>query len=445
MAKTQTKDNTTTEVPNEAPAVHPPAKADRTTWQGFEKELKDRENEIARMLPPHIDPARFHACAVAAVKQNPELLECNLRSLFQSITRSAQDGILPDGREGVINIYRTKVSKPNVTPEVWAKMAQWNPMAHGLRKRARELDKMLIDAQVVYRNDKFVWSQGDDPKIEHLPAQLGVDRGDMIGAYAIFKREDGLILAREVMAKGEIETVQEQSKSKDGLMWKKFTGEAWRKTVIRRGIKAVPVSSALQEIVKRADEEDFEFPQETSPPIVEGALVPPRPKQSDFKAPAEKPSEVKIMAGGHDVTDKMPLTKAELEKQRPQEQARNGGAQQAAAVQASQDKEGEAKLPEFLDRRQQPAAEPAAVPAQPDPEPEDIAPTEAYMNAMAALDKVEETIAGMADLDVVKKEGRINIDNEPGLTEDEREGLRGRFINIVLAEQKRRAKKGRGR
>ena len=228
-----------------------------TTWQEFEAELRLREDAIASMLPSNINLERFRNTAIAAVKQNPELLECTPRSLFQAITRSAQDGILPDGREGVIGCYNTKVKRKG--QEIWEKQANWNPMTFGLRKRARELDGLLIDAQVVHEKDKFIWHQGDDPRIEHEPAILGTNRGKMIGAYAIFKREDKTILAREVMDADAIETVRQQSKQPDGLMWKKFTSEAWRKSVARRGFKSVPVSEGLQQILQRDDEANFDF------------------------------------------------------------------------------------------------------------------------------------------------------------------------------------------
>jgi len=257
------------------------------TWQEFEGEFVQREHEIASILPSTLSPERFKNWAIAAVKQNPELLECTPRSLFQAIIRSAQDGILPDGREGVIGVYNTKVKKRG--QEYWEKQAQWNPMAFGLRKRARELDGLLIDAQVVHEKDHFVWHQGDDPRIEHEPAKLGTDRGKMIGAYAIFKREDKTIIAREVMDMTQINTVREQSKQPDGLMWKKFTTEAWRKTVLRRGIKSVPVSEGLQEIIRRDDETNFDFSDRPAEQIL---VPPPAPKalksepvQEDQKLP----------------------------------------------------------------------------------------------------------------------------------------------------------------
>ena len=255
------------------PAKQLPAKKSAATesWEWFRDEITKREAEIGSMLPRHVSKERFIASAIAAVKQTPGLLECTPRSLFSAITKSAQDGLLPDGREGVITIYNEK-QKDNS----YEKVAQWNPMTFGLRKRARELDRIIVSTQTVSENDHFIWHEGDDPKIEHEPAKLGTPRGPMIGAYAIFRTENGAVLHREVMDKNQIESVQAQSKNPDGLMWKKFTTEAWRKTVVRRGFKTVPCSEHLQVIVSRDDETfSFDEPEPTGP-------IPPKPVRADY-------------------------------------------------------------------------------------------------------------------------------------------------------------------
>lgn len=225
-------------------------------WEEFEGELRAREQAICSMLPQHVGKQRFLSSAIAAVKQTPDLLTATPRSLFTAITKSAQDGLVPDGREGVITLYKEKQKDG-----AWVQVAHWNPMTFGLRKRARELDHIIVNAQVVHEHDRFIRHEGDDPRIEHDPAPLGQPRGAMIGAYAII-RDDSHILHREVMDAAQIEMVRAQSKAPDGLMWQKFTEEAWRKTVIRRAMKSVPCSEKLEAIVRR-DDDLFEFPAPT--------------------------------------------------------------------------------------------------------------------------------------------------------------------------------------
>lgn len=229
-------------------------------YNAFTGEMLEREREIASMLPSNITAEKFRNTAIAAVKQNLDLINCTRRSLMAALTKAALDGLLPDGREGVITPFKGQ--------------AVWNPMAHGLRKRLREIDSIIADCQVVHANDKFIWHQGDEPRIDHIPAQLGQPRGDMIGAYALFKREDGTILHREVMDKIQIETTRKQSKAADSLMWTTFASEGYRKTVLRRGIKSVPVTETMADIIKRDDEEHFEF---AAPRTEPAQVIPPSP------------------------------------------------------------------------------------------------------------------------------------------------------------------------
>lgn len=249
------------------------------TWEQFSEEMNQPNRDWIALLPPTMNPDKFRACAITAIKQNPDLLRCTTRSLFNAISRAAQDGMMPDGREGFINSYNSKIGKDDNGRDVYGMVAQWQPMAAGFRKRARELDQIIIDAQVVYQDDHFIWHQGDSPSIEHTPARMGQARGDKIGAYAIYKREDGTILHREVMDYGQIEKARAKSKAPDSLMWKDFPEEGYRKTVLRRGIKSVPVSEPMAAIIKRDDEHSFDL--ENQPPS--GIAIPPQPRRSEFK------------------------------------------------------------------------------------------------------------------------------------------------------------------
>lgn len=212
-------------------------------FEGFRGEILSREDELGSILPPHISREKFVNTAIIAVKNNPDLLSCDRRSLHAAVTKAAEDGLQPDGREGVITYFKVDGTK----------QAQWNPMLFGIRKRARELCDMIVDAQVVYENDTFIWHQGDDPRIEHQPAPLGTDRGKPIGAYAVFKQA-GTVLHREVMDFKQIEATKSVSRAQNGAMWTKFWTEAWRKTVIRRGIKTVPSVPQFERLVAREDE-----------------------------------------------------------------------------------------------------------------------------------------------------------------------------------------------
>lgn len=246
-------------------ALAPTARSHSTAvakFSSLQDELRNREKEIGLLLPSHVDRERFLNAAIVAAKNNPKLTECNRRSLHAALTKAAEDGLLPDGREGVINCYGND--------------ATWIPMTYGIRKRAREICGIIIDAQVVHANDHFVWHQGDDPKIEHRPAPLGTERGQMVGAYAIIKIGEE-ILHREVMDKTAIERVKSISKAQGGLLWTKFEAEAWRKTVVRRAVKTIPSVHPkvgdFQRIVAR-DDDNYDVSDQRAPVLDVPADIP---------------------------------------------------------------------------------------------------------------------------------------------------------------------------
>jgi len=91
-------------------------------------ELGKLHPELAAALPAHIPVERFARIVMTAIMSNLDLVNCDRRSLWNACMRAAQDGLLPDGREGVIVPFKI----------VGRKMAQWMPMISGLRKRARQ-------------------------------------------------------------------------------------------------------------------------------------------------------------------------------------------------------------------------------------------------------------------------------------------------------------------
>lgn len=283
MAQTTTQEKTIEgEIVGEASAAQPLAVVSDEQRNGkFSDVLQERIDDIAPLLPAHIKRDKFIAAANAMVRQNPELLECTQRSLFNALAQSAQDGLLPDAREGVILPYKEQTSSGT-----WVKVAKWNPMAYGMRKRAKELDSIIVDTQVVHDKDNFIWHQGDDPRLEHQPPKLGTDRGPMIGVYAIFKR-DGVILHREVMSRQQVMDVKSKSKAQTSLMWTTFETEAWRKTVLRRGMKTIPVSEDLERIFTR-DDENFEFNNHA--PSAPALVPPPAPSIGTPPSPPAAPT-----------------------------------------------------------------------------------------------------------------------------------------------------------
>lgn len=213
----------------------------------FEGQLMDQQERWRPVLPPNVDPARFKASCMTAVIKNPELLSADRSSLLLACMQSANAGILPDGREGAIVIFKDWKTKK--------KMAQWMPMVSGIVRRLRELgDLTSISAYCVYKGDTFEVELGDNARIVHKVDPTGSrDGNDIIAAYAIFKHGNNIV-HREIMTREEIDQTRGVSRAKDGAAWKTWLGEMARKTVIRRGSKSVPLSAAGAAIIETEDQ-----------------------------------------------------------------------------------------------------------------------------------------------------------------------------------------------
>lgn len=215
----------------------------------------DYQQKFKSMLPQDVDVGRFTTVVLRAVQEDPDLLKptTDKTSLFLACQRAAQDGLIPDKREGALVMYGNKV--------------QWQPMIGGLRKI---LAKHGFDlrAECVYENDTFDYDLGDDPRITHKAPQLGVERGKVIGAYAIAKHADGRIF-REVMSLQQLEDVRAVSRAKNSGPWAgPFRTEMYRKTVGRRLVKQLPLynDDAQLRSVLESDEAGFDLEQQARPP-----------------------------------------------------------------------------------------------------------------------------------------------------------------------------------
>jgi recombination protein RecT len=224
-----------------------PSKGDLVA--AFKNQVANGENEFRAALPAHIPVERFMRVVTTAVTSNPDLLGADRRSLFESATKAAQDGLLPDGRDGALVIFNTKIKEDG--KESWIKKVQWMPMIAGILKKVRNSGELIsISAYVAYSNDEFVYELGDDEKISHRPALE--ERGKPRLVYAIAKTKDGGIY-REVMTVAEVEKVRAVSRAAKSGPWVDWWDEMARKTVMRRLAKRLPMSSDLDDLIRRDD------------------------------------------------------------------------------------------------------------------------------------------------------------------------------------------------
>lgn len=238
----------------------------------FRQQVEARQNEFAAALPAHIPAERFVRVILTAVNKNPGLLYADRASLFSSAMMAAADGLLCDGREAALVIYRTK--KKDDQGERWIDAVQYMPMVAGILKKVRNSGELsTIVAKVVYAGDHF--RNWIDDQGEHLEYEAGdnQDRNVVRNAFAMAKLKDGAVEV-EVLKPADIEKIRSVSRAKDKGPWVDWWEEMAKKSAIRRLSKRLPLNTDLDDLIRRDDSlYDFEGAREDAQAQVPRSLV----------------------------------------------------------------------------------------------------------------------------------------------------------------------------
>ncbi len=219
-------------------------------------QLMELKPELEKVLPAHISVDKFMRVVNTAISMNPDLYGADRRSLFTSCVKCATDGLLPDGREAALVIFNSKekYTEGGKKLERWVQKVQYMPMFAGLQKKVRnsgELKELTCNA--VFQQDAFrYWVDDAGEHITHEPNLEAADRGAFKAVYCIAKTRDGGVYM-EVMTRGQVEQVRAVSKSKDTGPWASWFDEMARKTVFRRLSKRLPMSTDIEQVLRRDD------------------------------------------------------------------------------------------------------------------------------------------------------------------------------------------------
>ena len=212
----------------------------------FKQELAMREGHLRSLLPQAMTVDKFQAIVVAAVADNMDLLDCDRASLLKACLSAAELGLSLNksmAEADILKVWDGRL-KRNV--------AQFRPRYKGLMKLALQSGEVLkIESRLVYERDVFEVEEGIEPRIIHKHGLS--DRGEKVGAYCVWKLKNGETQF-EIMSKEEILSIRNRSssKTKDGVIvgpWKTDEAEMWRKTVVRRATKYMPLSTEAQRAV----------------------------------------------------------------------------------------------------------------------------------------------------------------------------------------------------
>lgn len=207
--------------------------SEKKTMQQY---IKSMEGEIKKALPSVITPERFTRMVLSAISVNPKLAACTPSSFLGAMMSAAQLGLEPNTPLG--QAYLLPYKNKGVDE------VQFQVGYKGLIDLAyRSGEVELVQAHIVYANDKFECEYGLEPKLIHKPADR--DRGEAVKVYALFKTKSGGY-GFEVMSMEDVRLHAERyskAYSTSFSPWKTNFEEMAKKTVLKKVLKYAPLKS----------------------------------------------------------------------------------------------------------------------------------------------------------------------------------------------------------
>ena len=197
------------------------------------EQVTKARDQIALVLPRHIDVDRVITGVRLALAQNKGLAECEPKTVLFAVMAASRIGLEINGplQECWLIPYKTEC-----TLQIGYRGFQ------GLARRGGDIRS--IEARLVFEGDHFDVQYGTDPRIDHKP-NGETDPAKLTHVYAVAFDKAGKSFAFDVLTREDVERARKSSRMANGGAWKDHTGEMWRKTAVRRLAKYLPLSPDL--------------------------------------------------------------------------------------------------------------------------------------------------------------------------------------------------------
>lgn len=215
----------------------------------FRGDLDKQQKELQLVLPKHIDLGGFCRIVLTAVSANEKLAAADRTSLLAACMEAAEDGLMPDGREGAIVPYFNKRANCYI--------ASWQPMVWGLVKLVRQSGELLdLGAHIVTSADRFDYLVDEHGEhFQHRPDFAQSDAQPLL-IYAFARTKDGGVYF-EAMSWREVQRFRELSQARsDDTPWHNWTEEMAKVRVLKRLCKRLPMSATARAVLVRDDARD---------------------------------------------------------------------------------------------------------------------------------------------------------------------------------------------
>lgn len=288
--------------------------ATATNLPAIRDEIASRQDEYRLALANDAPADKFVRSVFLQFEREPKLYDCDRVSILEAVNRAAIDGLLLDGREAALVIFKDRNRGP---------VATYMPMYQGLLKRIYKSGAVsTVAAHIVWTAEldidpalgrpRFVFHAGDDEKIIHDPIIVG-DKGKPALVYSIVRMRDGT-MSRDVMSMDRVMTIAKRAgrgELKD--VWKSDFLEMAKKTVLRHHTKTLPKDARLESVLDHMQNvepvtQDDDIPDETPQPARKkrGAAaekLTPKPETKDAETIDPETGEIESEGAGDEFPD----------------------------------------------------------------------------------------------------------------------------------------------
>lgn len=256
--------------------------------------LEERKGEIKAALPSDISVEAFIRSVVTAASLNADILAASWQSVWLACMTACRDGLLCDGIEGAIVVYKGKAS--------------FLPMYQGLLRRFRRSGQFLwVNANIVRQGEPFRhWIDETGEHFLHEPGESF--EAPIVRVYAAALTKDKAFFAA-VLTLAEANKIRAMSRaSRDDAPWRVWPEEMYKKTALRRLTKVLPSAR------------DLIPPEDDAPEI---AFIPPTSPAAELSRASGPAAALEQFAGTTD--ESSPGADHATSTQQPQSAATGGG------------------------------------------------------------------------------------------------------------------------
>lgn len=199
-----------------------------------------RSNFAAALASCNLSPDRFMQSVLTAYDNSARLRECSMQDVLNAAQTGAFLGVIVDGFTGQAAIVPFRDNRTGRT------RAQLIVMYRGYATIADRAG-IRLQSEIVREGDKFDYSLGTNPRVDHVPLGREEDKRQLIFAWGAATAPDRTPLV-SVMGIDRIRAIRDKSPSARGAdsAWKTNFEAMARKSPIRDLSRFLPLTSLTQ-------------------------------------------------------------------------------------------------------------------------------------------------------------------------------------------------------